>query len=162
MAEFDGHFGAEFDVNPPPFAEAVAWFMDKGIVTQAEFDKLSAAMRVRAFTAAHVYAADGLQTVFDALGAAIKTGSTYREFSQATENILTRAWHRETVFRTNILSAYGGGHWEQAQAAKDLRPYVIYRDAGDGRVRAWHRLGGLVLHIDDPFVRTHWCPWEYN
>lgn len=158
MADFTFSLGTD----APPFQEAVAYFMAQGIVTRAEFDLMSAAMQAKAFTAAHVYTADGLQAVFDALGAAVKTGSTYQEFSKATENIITSAWQRETVFRTNILSAYGGGHWEVAQAAKELRPYVIYRDVGDGRVRPWHRLGGLVLPLDDPFVRSHWCPWEYN
>jgi len=145
-----------------PFAEAVDAFLAKGIMTRAEFDKLSAAEKAKAFTAARVYAADDLQRVFDALGAALEKGLTYRDFVTATENILTSPWHRETVFRTNILSSYGSGHWQQAQATKESRPYVIYRDMGDGRVRPDHRLGGLVLRIDDPFVQSHWCPWAHN
>ncbi len=159
MAEFNGQFETG---NMPPFQEAVDYFLAKIPMTRAEFDKLAAGARAKAFTAAYVETADGLQRIFEALGATLEKGGTYAEFSQATEDILTQAWRRETVFRTNILSAYGGGHWQQAQALRDLRPYVIYRDAGDGRVRAWHRLGGLVMPLDHPFVVSHWCPWEYN
>lgn len=145
-----------------PFQEAVAAFMSRNVVTKAEFEGMSAAMKARAWTVANVYAADQVQRVFEAAGASIEKGWTYRDFEAATKDILTSAWHRETVFRTSVLSGYGGGHWEQAWASKDLRPYVVYRDAGDGRVRPWHRLGGLVMPIDHPYVQSHWCPWEYN
>ncbi len=150
-----------FAVNEP-FEEAVAAFLARGVVSQAEFEQMSAIMRAKSWTVANVFAADQVQLIYDTLAAAVAKGGTYREFEQATRDILTSPWHRETVFRTNVLSAYGGGHWEQAQATKDSRPYVIYRDTGDGRVRSWHRLGGLVMPLDHPFVRSHWCPWEWN
>jgi hypothetical protein len=157
MADFNEAFG--FDV---PFQEAMDFFLAKGIVTRAEFDALSAAEKAKAFTAARVYAADDLQRIFDVLGAVLEKGLTYRDFAKATEDLLISPWHRETVFRTNVLSSYGAGHWQQADATRESRPYVIYRDMGDGRVRPDHRLGGLVLRLDDPFVRSHWGPWAYN
>lgn len=145
-----------------PFAEAVDAFLARKIMSKAEFDKLAATEKAKAFTVARVYVADDLQKIFDLLGETLQKGGTYQEFSQVAESIITNAWHRETVFRTNQLSSYGSGHWQQAQATKAARPYVIYRDMGDGRVRPDHRLGGLVLRLDDPFVQSHWCPWAYN
>ena len=159
MSDFQGHFEAG---EMPPFAEAVAWFLDKEILTREDFNKLAAELKGQAFTAARVLAADELQAVYDACLAAIESGQALRDFVLATEEIMTRPWHRETVFRTNVLSSYGAGHWEQAQKNKDIRPYAIYRDTGDGRVRVNHRIGGTVLPLDHPFVRSHWCPWEYN
>lgn len=156
---FNGHFEAG---KMPPFQEAVDWFLAKNPMTRAEFARLSAAARTKAFTVAYVITADSLQSIFGAIGEILEKGGSYQEFKALTENILKSPWHRETVFRTNVLSSYGAGHWQQAQAVKDLRPYVIYRDCGDGRVRAWHRLGGLVMRQDDPFVRSHWGPWEWN
>ena len=145
-----------------PFQEAVAAFLSRGVVTKAEFDQMSAAMKAKSWTVANVFAADEVQRIFEAAGASLEKGWTYAEFSKATQDILTSPWHRETVFRTSVLSGYGGGHWQQAWETKDLRPYVIYRDTGDGRVRSWHRLGGLVMPLDHPFVQSHWCPWEWN
>ena len=146
-----------------PFTEAVEFFLAKGIMTRAEFNALAAAEKARAFTAAWVHAADELQVVYDAVLAALEKGSTLREFVIATEDILTRPWHRETVFRTNVLSAYGRGHWEQAQAARTLRPYARYSAVMDGRTRPRHAaLHGVVYPLDHPFWQTYWPPWDYN
>src|SRR4030042_1453082 len=118
MPEFQGHF--EWG-DMPPFAEAVAWFLDKEILTREDFNKLAA------------------------------------------EEILTRPWHRETVFRTNVLSSYGAGHWEQAQEIRALRPYARYSAVMDGRTRPSHAaLHGLIFPLDHPFWRTYWPPWDYN
>ena len=146
-----------------PFQEAVDFFLAKGIMTIAEFDKLAAAEKVKAFTAAYVHSADELQVVYDAVLAALEKGTTLRDFVKATEDILTRPWHRETVFRTNVLSSYGAGHWEQAQDTRALRPYARYSAVMDGRTRPRHAaLHGLVYPLDHPFWQTYWPPWDYN
>ena len=160
MPEFQGHF--EWG-EMPPFAEAVAWFLDKEILTREDFNKLAAEMKGKAFTAARVLAADELQAVYDAVLTAIESGQTLRDFVLATEEILTRPWHRETVFRTNVLSSYGAGHWEQAQEIRALRPYARYSAVMDGRTRPSHAaLHGLIYPLDHPFWRTYWPPWDYN
>jgi SPP1 gp7 family putative phage head morphogenesis protein len=146
-----------------PFAEAVAWFQSKRLVSREEFRALSREMQARAFTAAWVYAAEELQTVYEACLAALEGGGTLADFVRQTEEILGRPWHRETVFRTNVLSAYGRGHWEQAQAVRELRPYGRYSAVMDGRTRPSHAaLHGLVYPLDHPFWRYYWPPWDYN
>lgn len=146
-----------------PFQEAVDYFLAKGIMTWAEFDKLSAAERARAFTAAYVYQADELQRVYEAVLTALDKGATLYDFKKEVGDILTRPWHRETVFQTNVLSAYGRGHWEQAQEVRTLRPYARYSAVMDGRTRPSHaRLHGRVYPLDHPFWMTYWPPWDYN
>ena len=163
MPDFNGHFGSEFDFNAPAFAEAVAWFLDKQILTREEFNKLSLEMKAKAFTAARVFAADELQMVYEAVLAALEKGMTLGDFVKATEDILTRPWHRETVFRTNVLTSYGAGHWEQAQDTRSLRPYARYSAVMDGRTRPSHAaLHGLIYPLDHPFWQTYWPPWDYN
>lgn len=152
--------GLDFD---QPFEEAVDAFLAKEIMTRAEFDALAAEMQSQAFTAAYVHAADELQLVFDALLDALQKGSTLAEFTERTRDVLTRDWHRETVFRTNLLSAYGKGHWDQAQATKEMRPYARYSAVMDGRTRPAHALlHGLVYPLDHPFWKMYWPPWDYN
>jgi len=146
-----------------PFQEAVEFFLSKGIMTRGEFDKLAAAEKVKAFTAAYVYEADELQRVFDGVQAALEKGTTLRDFVKTTEDMLTRPWHRETVFRTNVLSSYGAGHWEQAQANRALRPYARYSAVMDGRTRPRHAaLHGLIYSLDHEFWKMYWPPWDYN
>lgn len=159
MANFDGHFGKDI----PPFAEAIAWFLNKGVIIKEEFLLLSAEARTKAFTAAYVHAADLLNEVFESTLKAIEYGTTRNDFKKEVDPILTRPWHRETVFRTNVQSAYGAGHWAQAQAAKDLRPYARYSAVMDGRTRPSHAaLHGLVYPLDSEFWKTYWPPWDYN
>lgn len=146
-----------------PFDEAVNFFLAKTAMPRAEFDKLAAAEKVKSFTAAYVYKADELQRVYDACLAALAKGQTLNDFRKATADILTKPWHRETVFRTNVLSAYGAGHWQQAQAAKGSRPYARYSAVMDGRTRPRHAaLHGLVYPLDHPFWKLYWPPWDYN
>lgn len=146
-----------------PFAEAVDAFLAKGLVTREEFEAMAREMRAKSFTAAYVHGADELQAVYDACLAAIERGATLREFQAATEDILARPWHRETVFRTNVLSAYGRGHFDQAQTTREHRPYGRYSAVMDGRTRPSHAaLHGLIYPLDHPFWRTYWPPWDYN
>lgn len=50
-------------------------------------------------------------------------------------------FYLETVFRTNVATAYGAGRFRQLAdpAVVAARPYRMYRASGDGRTRANHR-----------------------
>lgn len=146
-----------------PFDEAVNWFKAKKIVTRAEFDQMDEILKARAFTAAFVMSGDLLQEVYNASLEGVEKGQSYHEYSHRTEGILTGAWHRETVFRTNTLAAYGLGHYQQAMATAKLRPYVRYTAIMDTRTRPAHaRLHGLTFRAEDPGVRNIWPPIGYN
>jgi SPP1 gp7 family putative phage head morphogenesis protein len=71
----------------------------------------------------------------------------------------------ETVYRTNVSSAYGAGRYRQLTDPDVLeeRPYVQYRTAGDGRVRPEHReLEGLIFRADDPAFAAIYPPNGFN
>lgn len=149
--------------DAPPFQEAVDAFLAKRIMTKEAFNALAAAMKVKAFTAAYVYAADQLQAVYDGVRLAIEKGSTLADFKEEAGEILTRPWHRETVFRTNVLAAYGKGHFDRAQELRELRPYARYSAVMDGRTRPSHAaLHGRIYPLEHPFWKTYWPPWGYN
>lgn len=149
--------------NATPFEEAVEWFLAKGIMTREEFNRLSDVEKTRAFTVAKIYAADEIQRVYDACERAISLGTTLYDFRQEVGDLAMSRWHAETVFRTNVMSAYGRGHWEQAQQTQSLMPYGRYSAVMDGRTRPSHaRLHGLVYRLDHPFWQTYWPPWDYN
>lgn len=148
-----------------PFEQAVNYFLNKqgNLMTRAAFDKLSWDQKAKAFTAAYITKADELQRVYDAVLKALEKGTTLADFKKGAADILNQPWHRETVFHTNVLSAYGRGHWEQAQAAKALRPYARYSAVLDGRTRPRHAaLHGLIFPLDHPFWQLYWPPWDYN
>lgn len=143
-----------------PFDEAIQAFLDKRLVTPEEFRRLSDAARTRAFTATRL-ASDGLrQHAFDLLTNALREGSTLRDFAaqlQAQEVSLgitpSSPAYLETVYRTNVQSAYGAGRYRQitSPVVAAARPYVEYRTAQDSRVRPSHALlDGVIFRQDDP------------
>ena len=118
---------------------------------------------------------------------ALAEGTTLREFRRELEPLLKKKgwWGRksvvdpltgesveaqlgspqrlETIFRTNLRTAYANGHWDSIQRTKERRPYLRYAAVMDDRTRpehrAWH---GTVLPVDDPWWETHAPPNGWN
>lgn len=155
-----------------PFDEAVQEFLGKRVVTPEEFRRLSDAARTRAFTATQL-ASDGLrQHAFELLTQALQEGSTLRDFAaqlQAQEVSLgvtaSSPAYLETVYRTNIQSAYGAGRYRQITnpVVVAARPYVEYRTAQDSRVRPSHAaLDGVIFEQSDPNWQRYAPPNGFN
>ena len=155
-----------------PFDEAVQEFLSKRIVTPEEFRRLSDAARTRAFTATYL-ASDGLREhAFELLAKALQEGSTLRDFAaqlQAGEVSLgvtpSSPAYIETVYRTNIQSAYGAGRYRQITnpVVVAARPYIEYRTAQDSRVRPSHALlDGVIFEQSDPNWSRYAPPNGYN
>jgi SPP1 gp7 family putative phage head morphogenesis protein len=153
-----------------PFDEASAFFADKMAMSPEEFAALEDWAKLRAFTVATVTKAEILQDLLDAVQVAIDNGLTLADFRSALDDIMeTRGWegitpwHAETVFRTNIQSAYGAGRLSQQRAAAVDFPFLMYVTVRDDRVREEHAaLDGVVRAINDPFWSVYYPPWDYN
>lgn len=119
-----------------PFDEAIADFLARQIVTPQEFAAMDAAARQRAFTAAGL-ATDALrEEAYRGILAALEEGSTLRDFAaelRSGERSLgvtpADPSYIETVFRTNVASAYGAGRLQQMQTPEVMaaRPFVQLR-----------------------------------
>jgi Phage Mu protein F like protein len=136
----------------------------------------------RAFAVAGVSREDVLAVFRDQLDAKFTEGTTLSEFAKAIrpalaakgfwgdvevtdpatgETRVTRFDDRrlKLIYDVNVRQSYAAGKWDRYQSTKKQLPFVLYRTMDDGRVRAehaaWHN---LVLPIDDPWVRSHWCP----
>ena len=69
-----------------------------------------------------------------------------------------RAWRLDTIFRTNIQTAYNAGRYHQMQQVKERRPYWRYSAVNDSRTRPAHRaVHGKIFPADHPFWDT-WYP----
>lgn len=64
-----------------------------------------------------------------------------------------------TIFHSNVASAHSAGEWQQAQRTKADLPYILYEHTTAKDPRPEH-LGwvGIILHVDDPWWKTHWPP----
>lgn len=157
------------------FREQIEFFAGKvNVPTNTWRDVWQGAHDV-AFMVAGATKAALLDDIRKAIAKSIEQGGTLedfrREFNEAVANHdwkgwvgegseRGRAWRTRVIWETNIRTSYAAGRWAQLQSKKDFAPYLQY--VHDDSVRfprpehqAWD---GLVLHIDDPWWRTHYPP----
>lgn len=173
-----GPSGGVKDFVTKPFKEAIDDIKGRQVVTRDVFDALSAEAKAKAFTVAGLVKDDILKTTQSELATAVETGKDLRQFGKALNERFESAGytplapsHLETVFRTNVMTAYGTGRTEQMRQPHVIaaRPYWQITGPKDGvapggRSRPTHYAArGKVLRADDPFWQTVGAPpWGYN
>lgn len=156
--------------------EAVKHLAEKNVIDRAGFDALDAAARAKAFTVANVAAEETLTKIRDSLAANVAEGADYEDWRKKvlqdvnTGTFLSDA-HQETVFRTNVQSAFSDGQ-ASVLAHPLVRsgfPYSTYDAIHDERVRENHLAleslginGTNVYRNDDPVFHIFRPPWDYS
>jgi SPP1 gp7 family putative phage head morphogenesis protein len=162
-------FSDAFDAT---FEEAVEFMKEKLHLTPEEFYNLDAKARFKAFTVAKLTGLDAIERVKEKLTKAIEEGKTLKEWIEelGEDGILkavgfhqSNPWYLETVFRTNISTAYNAGRLMQIQRSKDKIKYLEYVAIDDSRTTPiCRRLDGTRLPPDDPFWATYTPPLHFN
>ena len=170
----------DWEVLDEPFTpeEAAKFFSGKVPMTRSEFDALTTQLQGQAF---YVSGLDKLAIERDVktlLTDALNNGMTLEQFKfklqemqikysapvygregTAGETILD--YHAETVFRTNMMSAYNSGRKEMYQDPdiKEYFPAYAYTSIMDGReTEICHDLDGFVALADNPIWNKIWPP----
>lgn len=169
------YFEAATSFQLPP-EQALAFFAAKGLRQTFAWQDMLGEEHDTAFTVAKMMDTDLLATVKHQLDLAMSQGKTLAEFrTELIPALQVAGWwgrqdvidpttgavvtaqlgsaHRlETIFRTNLQSAYATGQWEGIAATEDDAPYLMYDAVDDHRTRASHaQWDGLVLRADDPW-----------
>lgn len=172
--------------NLPP-REALRFFRGKGLRVGFAWQDVWKAEHDAAFTVAKMADVDLLADVKGLVDQAIANGETLQTFSRALIPRLQKAgwWglaeqvdpldgqtrlvqlgsprRVETIFRTNLQTAYAAGDWAHIQENQAAMPYLMYDAVDDNRTRDAHRAwDGLVLPVDDPFWASHRPPNGWN
>lgn len=154
---------------------AIKWWSQRLAVTETALEKLDDAARAYAFTISGMESQRVIDAAYEGIQAALEEGESLGQFrkrmkeAQAAAGLAKDAqmnpWHIETVFRQNVLSAYGAGRAASQRSAavtKHLR-YLLYRSMHDGRERSTHRaLDNVCLPADHEFWDKYYPPWEWN
>ncbi len=157
-----------FDVPPE---EAIDYFKRKKIVTPKEFDKLSTEAKIGAFKIAGIYRANVLDAFKFEIEDVLATGRSGREAVKGFKEILNGDrphkmlgdFHLETIWRTNMASAYGVGRRRSMEEVSELLPFWERLAVMDDRTRPAHRaLHGVIMPADDPFWDEHYPPDGFN
>ncbi|KWF84991.1 phage head morphogenesis protein [Burkholderia cepacia] len=166
--------------------KAIAYFESKGYKIGFRWQDVAAETHARAFTVAGVMKTDVLQDIRQALDASLKKGTTFDEFKRQISPVLERkGWlgkgmivdqdtgeiegkritprRLQTIFQTNMQSAYMAGRYATQLEQVDTHPYWEYVAILDSRTRPAHRaLAGSVYRYDDPFWQTFYPPNGYR
>ncbi len=170
-----------------PAAEAVAFFRRKFPLRSFDFRDVEAEEHAVAFTMAKAMQLDVLRTVQEELERQLREGPDLRAFRASLEPRLRALgwWGRrkrvdpltgeertvtlgtprrlETIFRTNVRTAYAAGAWARQRRLAERAPWLLYDAVLDSRTRPKHReWDGTVLRWDDPWWGTHYPPNGWN
>ena len=181
---FEVPAGGLFDVRPE---RALAYFQAKGLRPTFSYADMLGAAHDQAFTVAKLMDVDLLAQVRDSLTSALAAGTPLKEWSKqlrpqleaagwwgrqtvidpvtnkAVKSQLGSPWRLDTIFRTNMQTAYAAQAWQEIEEQADLAPYLIYDAVDDLRTREAHRQWDRrTLPVTDPWWRTHYPPNGYN
>lgn len=181
---FDIPSGDAFDVPP---AKAIAFFSAKGLKPSFHYADMLAQEHVNAFTVAKMMDVDLLGQVRASLDAALASGQSFRDWSHTITPLLQAGgwwgksdltdpltgkpitaqlgspWRLETIFRTNMQSAYAAGAWQEIEAQAHVAPFLMYDAVDDFRTRPLHaKWDRTVLPVTSDWWRTHYPPNGYN
>lgn len=148
----------------------------KVAVTRSAYDALLKKNRDRykdyAFFISGTESVPLIEAAQQAVAKSIEDGLTFQQFEALMQEAYQKLgvtplspWHLETVFRTNILSAYQVGRYQQLTdpAVKKALPYWQYRGIMDSRIRPAHAAMNLfIAPVDDPIWKTWYPPNGYN
>jgi len=179
--------GFAFDLKPEA---ALQFFKQKGLETTFAWQDMLGEAHAHAFTVAKMMDLDLLAQTRDALDVAISEGQTFKAFADEITPKLKKAgwwgksaigmvdpltgelapnvtkgtpWRLQTIFRTNLQSAYAAGHWSRIREQKAIMPYLMYDAVDDHRTRPQHAAwDGKVLPVESPFWQTHFPPNGWN
>lgn len=183
MALPDG-LAALFNMRPDRAAD---YLLEKDLQLTGPYWELDGPAHSRVFTVANLAKLDVLADIKAVVQEAIDTGETERWFRQQLEGTLRKkGWwgplvqvdpvtleariiqagsrrRLQTIYRTNLQSAYMAGRHAQALEQADRAPWAQYLAVRDSRTRPAHAaLHGKVFRIDSPEWSVISPPNGYN
>lgn len=162
-------------VRFPQLEKAADSLRQRGLLTRPEFDRAAEAIRARSFTVAYQDSTDTIGHIRDVLAENIDAGASLGGFRKAIREAFESSpmgpAHLETVYRTNIQSAFRDGRETLASnpIVEEVFPYQEHVPILDSRVEEPDRAlaslgidGTGIYRREDPFWDRWTAPLHYN
>lgn len=142
---------------------AVAFWRARAKLTSAQAKALGEGARSRAFYVTGLAELDMVSLVHGGIAEALEKGETLADFKKRIAEVIEREGWKirriDTIFRTNLQTAYAAGRYAKQRSTRELLPYWRYVTVGDARVRPSHAvLSGKVFPADHPFWSENYPP----
>lgn len=157
------------DVENLPYAEAVEYLKKRDVIKKVDYNKLSDKMRFRAFTASRIADGDLLKRINSELIKNVNDGKGLKDFLTMTKTDIldkvgmgpNQGWYWETVYRTNVQTAYNTGHMMGFEEDKPLALHFVGIE--DGRqTDVCHSLSNVIRPYDDPLWEKYIPPLHFG
>lgn len=152
-----------------PFDEAIKQLADRVDMKAERFYQLADEAKARAFTVTGIAKVDALEDVRTSLQRVLEEGGTLKNWKDEIGAVLDAwnigGWHAETIYRTNLQTAYQAGRYQQMTDPDVLlgRPFWRYVAVIDDHTRPDHRkMHGRVFAADDPIWNEWYPPNGFN
>ena len=157
---------ADAQYKPLPPLDAIETFGRRGIMTREQFELLlDEYARREAFYATGISLDNIERHLYPAVMDALVEGTTLTEFRASVEELLLSRARTETIFRTNLMSAYNSGHMDAVYdpLIADLIPAMQFLAIIDGRTtEICRRLDGEIIMKDEAGIADLVPPLHYN
>lgn len=159
------------EIETLPYAEAVEYLKKRDVLNKVDYDRLSAQLKFRAFTASRISDGALLKRINGELIKNIEAGNGLKDFLGMTKtDVLSKVglgnaggWYWETVYRTNVQTAYNAGRMMGYEQDKPLALELVVID--DARTTDYCRQYAgkrFILPYDDPFWKSHIPPFHFK
>lgn len=181
---FEPSIGVDWNLQP---TQAFEYLRAKGLRATFSYADMLGEEHAAAFTVAKMLDTDLLADVKASLEDALDTGKAYRQWADELVPLLqSKGWwgrapvvdpltgqtvvaqlgspsRLQTIFRTNMQSAYSVGHWEQIAEQQDEAPFLMYDAIDDYRTRPEHAaLDGKIHAVGSAFWEHYYPPNGWN
>lgn len=151
--------------KPLPPKEAIEIFSRRDVLTREQFDTLIEELRREAFTAANISLDNLEKLLYPAMQDALMEGLTLPEFREQVRDLLLSNAHTETIFRTNLMSAYNSGHADSFfdPLVSDMIPAFEFTAILDGRTTEICRImDGRIIYKGEMLSSPIVPPLHFN
>lgn len=155
----------EEKVNPfkIKFAEAIKYFADKVPVIYEKLDTITAKFREQKFWVKKLTDLELTKKVKSSIQNSLKNGSTFEQWKKSVDLKGLADWYLETVFRTNMTTAYSSGRYEQQVEMASAFKYWLYDAVMDNRTSLiCSELDGRIYRSDNPIWNTIYPPLHHG
>lgn len=159
------------DKIPEPTA-AINYVKRKLPVSTGRWDTLKHGEHVHAFTVAYSTTANVIDDIFEIMTRSMQEGTGLTDFKRDMRALMAERgwygrpdktakdtryinWRLDTIYQTNILTAYSAGETREMLKTAHLYPYWQYQQMQRPSRRESHSpFHGMILRYDDPFWST--------
>ena len=157
------------DIENMPYHEAVEYLKKRDVIKKADYNRLSDKMKFRAFTASRINDGKLLDRLNAEMLVNVNDGKGLKDFLSMTKTDIldkvgmgpNQGWYWETVYRTNVQTAYNAGRMMGFEEDKPLALHFVgIEDARQTDI--CHSMSNVIRPYDDPIWQKYIPPLHFG